>query len=326
MSRLCRYKESLNRFINDRSCLFNKDNIPNNNIQDIIYNKFKNSDLVLPIMLLTIMNNQNKKNSKTIQGYYAASMIQIAQILLDLFENGEKNDINYKTREYLLIMATNSLYQNLETVKDNFDGDMSSEIIINTLKVYHERISYNNIMSEYNLEISNDKPCKDVKDWYIRDDSSLNAHFDNIKTITKKSFKEYITKKIGSICELAFQVGWIIGCGCSKESKRISKVAKAFCYIYKLSQDFENLDEDIRKAKNGITTNFVVNYGLQNSYEIFMDNKQKFIEHSMGLNIFTSTVKEILNYIEAKVDNVINQTSPDLRSTYSNLQSMSTFQ
>jgi len=272
------------------------------------------------------MNNQNKKNSKSIQGYYAASMVQIVQILLDLLENGTKDDLNYMTREYLLITATNSLYQNLETVKDNFDGDVASEIIINTLKVYHERMSYTNIMHDCVMEVSNDKPCKDVKDWYIRDDSSLNEHFDSIKTVTKKSFKEYVTKKIGSVSELAFQIGWIIGCGNQKESKKISKVAKAFCYIYKLSQDFENLDTDIRNAKNGVTRNFIVNYGLQNSYEIFMDNKQKFIENSMDLNIFTSTVKEILNYIEAKVDNVIDKTSPDLRSTYSNLQSMSTFQ
>ena len=94
MSRLGRYKESLNRFINDRSCLFDEDRIPNAKIESIIYNKVKNSDLLLSIMFLTIMNNQNKKNSKSIQGYYAASSIQILQILLQVIENKDffKND------------------------------------------------------------------------------------------------------------------------------------------------------------------------------------------------------------------------------------------
>ncbi len=326
MSRLCRYKESLNRFINDRSCLFNKDSMPNANVNTIIYNKVKNSDLVLPIMLLTIMNNQNKKNSKTIQGYYAASSIQIVQILLDIMENESNSDINHITREYLLVTAIKSLHQNLETVKDNFSGDLSADIIINSLKIYHERVSYSNIMCDYTLEVSEDKPCSDVKNWYIRDDKSLASHFNNLKTVTKKSFKEYVNKKIGSLCELAFQIGWIIGCGSSKDIKKINKVAKSFCYIYKLSHDFEHLEDDIRSAKDGVTKNFVVNYGLQNSYEIFMDNKQKFIEHTMGLNIFTTTIKEILNYIESKVDAVIDETSPDLKSNYSNVESMSIFQ
>jgi len=272
------------------------------------------------------MNNQNKKNSKTIQGYYAASSIQIIQILLDLMENEINSDINHITKEYLLVTAMKSLHQNLETVKDNFSGDLSSEIIINSLKIYHERVSYSNIMCDYTLEASEDKPCSDVKNWFIKDDESLASHFDKIKTVEKKSFKQYLNKKIGSLCEMAFQIGWIIGCGSSKDLKKINKVAKAFCYIYKLSYDFEHLEDDIRSAEDGMTKNFVVNYGLQNSYEIFMDNKQKFIENTMNLNIFTTTIKEILNYIEAKVDAVIEETSPDLKSTCSNVESMSIFQ
>ena len=326
MSRLCRYKESLHRFIKDRSCLFNKESMPNANIESIIYNRVTESDLLLPIMLLTIMNNQNKKNSKTIQGYYAASSIQIVQIILDIIENEESTNIYNATKEYLLVTGIQSLSQNLETVKDNFDGDLASDIIINSLKIYHDKVSYSNILQECKFEIDTRKPCNDLKNWYIKDDDSLIGHFNKLKTVTQKSFKEYIEKKIGSLCELAFQIGWVIGCGTQKDIKKINKIAKSFCYIYKLSHDFENLESDIRNAKDGITKNFVINCGLQNSYEIFMENKHKFIEYAMTLDIFTTTIKEIMNYIEAKVDTVIEETSPDLKSNYSNTQSISTFQ
>ena len=61
MSRLIRYKESLNRFIKDRSCLYDTEGIPNASIDTLLYNKIKEDDKLLAILLLTIMNNQNKK-------------------------------------------------------------------------------------------------------------------------------------------------------------------------------------------------------------------------------------------------------------------------
>jgi hypothetical protein len=327
MSRLCRYKESLQQFINKRSCIFDKNKIQNPNIESIIYNKIKDCDLFLPIMLLTIMNNQNKKNSKSIQGYYAATSMQILFVLIDVMENKDDYDKDlYKDlTEYLITSSSYSLYQNLETVKDNFSGDIASDILINSLKIFHDNVSNLNMLSRNNFEILNQSPCDDVKNWYIKDDESLTNHFDKLKVISKKSYKEYINKKIESLCQTTFQIGWLIGCGNQKEIKKIKKVATSFCYIYKLSIDFANLENDIRNTKNEVSTNFVVNFGLQNSYEIFMEHKHKFIEGAMTLNLFTSTIKEILNHIETSVDEVIEETSPDLKSTCSNCMSVETF-
>jgi len=331
MSRLGRYKESLNRFIKDRSCLFDENKIPNAKVESIIYNKIKGSDLLLSIMLLTIMNNQNKKNSKSIQGYYAASSVQMLQILLDIVENKEafieshSLDCFNTIKEYLVLSSNYSLFQNLETVKDNFSGDVSSEVIINSLKIFNEKLSNTNILSTNCLEVSDNKPCTDLKNWYIREDKSLVNHFNKLKIVTKKSFKEYMEMKLGSICDITFQVGWLIGCGNPKDLKKIKKLSKSFGYLYKLAHDFDNLENDIRNTNNGISNNFIVNFGLQNSYEVFMENKQKFIEDAMILDLFTSTIKEILNFIEAKVDSVIEETSPDLKSNYSNVQSVGTF-
>ncbi len=232
MSRLCRYKESLQRFIKDRSCLLDKNRIPNANVESIIYNRVKDSDLLLPIMLLTIMNNQNKKNSKTIQGYYAATSVQILQILLDIindkdaFISNYDSDIYTTIREYLIVSSGYSLFQNLETVKDNFDGELASEIIINSLKFHQENITKLISSTRAQFEVTDQKPCTDVKNWFIKDDKSLIDHFNKLRIINKKSFKGYIDNNLGSVCESVFQIGWVIGCGNQKDLKKIKKIAK----------------------------------------------------------------------------------------------------
>src|SRR3989304_6987347 len=84
MSRLSRYKESLNRFIRDRSCLFEGDNGSENNATSLVYNIIKNDDLILSILFLTIMNNQNKKNKIILHGYHGASCIEFLKVLINI--------------------------------------------------------------------------------------------------------------------------------------------------------------------------------------------------------------------------------------------------
>ena len=78
-----------------------------------------------------------------------------------------------------------------------------------------------------------------------------------------------------------------------------------------------------KNSENGITRNYVLNYGLLDSHELFMYNKQKFIEECMILDIYTSTVKEIVNIIDKNIDDIIEQTSPDLRSNLTSTSQMS---
>ena len=48
-----------------------------------------------------------------------------------------------------------------------------------------------------------------------------------------------------------------------------------------------------------------------------MNNKQKFIEECLKKDMYTDTIKEIISNIEIKVDNIIDETSPDLKSNVS---------
>ena len=54
MSRLIRYRESIKRYIKDKSCLFKK----NNDIGEKVFSLIRDSDLILPCALLTVLNSR----------------------------------------------------------------------------------------------------------------------------------------------------------------------------------------------------------------------------------------------------------------------------
>lgn len=326
MSRLARYRDSLYKFIKDRSCLLESNNIPNASYESILYNKIKNHDLMIPILFLTIMNSQNKKNQITLQGYYGASAIEFLYIILDLIDKKDEfiNTHGHQTYHilinYLTLCSYRSICQNLESIKSFVKDESVANIFIQVLNIYNNTIAYSNLIHDYKFEISSDKPNNDLIKWYLKDEPELKEKFTTLQKIKLESYQEYLNKKMGSLCELAMTVGWLMGCGSTnaKELQKVKKASKYFAIIYKLSLDFNNIDEDIKNS-TGVSTNFVVNYGLQESYELFMYNKQKFIEEAMVLDIYTATIKEIINWIENKVDEVIDETSPDLKSNMSTL-------
>lgn len=328
MSRIQKYKESLYKFIKDKSCLMKDNYINNSQINDYIYNQSKNNDLIFSILLLTVMNSQNKKNHITMQGYYVASSIEMLNMLLYFIEH-KTNIINKipppdnytKTYNDIVICANKSLHQNLESIKNTHYDKPSNFVamILTSLTVFNDSLKTINDFNNFKFVLT-DKSCNNnIIKWYLKENNDLIKKFKNFKQIDKKSFDEYIEMKYLVLCEIAIILGWIMGGGDIKDINKLKKLAKYFSIMYKISKDFENLNNDINVTTN-YTPNYILNYGIQDSYEIFIENKQKFIEESMLQDIYTNTIKEIIDTIEINVDMVIDQTSPDLKSNYSSIK------
>jgi hypothetical protein len=321
MSRLSRYKESLARFIKDRSCLSEPDYLPNNDIYPIIYNHVKDSDLILPTMLLTIMHNQNKKHKVSVQGYYAATGIEFLHIMINIimdyntFKEKYGLETYIKTVNFLILCFHKSISQNLESINNSKNNNKKfASIFTRVLSICNNKLSYKHLLKSPNFEYNNKSPKTDTLRWYLSDNSPVSKEFKKINQIKRTSLVEYINDSIGCICEIAFCIGWYIGFGEKRYIKKISKLARHFTMLYKIAKDFEVIENDILHHNNGISVNYVVNYGLQSSYEDYLHHKQKFIEGVMTLDIYTNTIKEIVNSIDQKVDYIIDQTSPDLKS------------
>ena len=328
MSRLSRYKESLARFIKDRSCLSESEFLPNADIYPIIYNYAKESDLILPTILLTIMHNQNKKHHISIQGYYAATGIEFLSIMINIIMNYntfvEKYsfEIYVKTINFLILSFHKSMCQNLDSINNSIRHNIKSklsDVFANVMALCNKKLSYKYLLNSPKFEYNNRHPKTDTLRWYLNDNSQVLREFKKIKQLKKESLNQHINNTLGSICELAFGIGWYIGLGEKKDINKIIKLSHNFTMLYKISKDFEIIENDILNHNNKLSTNYVVNYGLQESHETYKENQQKFIEGAMTMDIYTNTIKEILNSIEQRVDVVLEQTSPDLNSFCSSI-------
>lgn len=323
MSRLSRYRESISKFIKDRSCLFDETTIPDKVTKTVLYDTVVKTDMLLPILFLTIMNSQNKKNKITMQGYFAASSIQFL-FLLTIFEENKDEILQkygYECYEniklHCLTSSGKSLFQNLEILKNSVNSDDCVDIINNVVSLYYGLVNGRALLSHSEPEFKDNKVNDEISKWYLKNNVKLKEIVDNIPCLTRESFNKNLSTKLGSIVELTMCAAWLIGGGEKKELNAIRKISGYFTQIYKLYLDFIGLEEDIYGAVKGHTNNYVINYGLQDSYELFMYNKQKFIEECMVKDLFTNTVKEIVSYIENHVDEVVDETSPDLKSNLS---------
>jgi hypothetical protein len=325
MNRIQKYKESLNKFIKDKSCLINKKDIENKQIS-LVHSWIKKNDLLYSILLLTVMNNQNKKNHISMQGYFIASCVEFVNCFCELMEHRKEFEENFppvsnqqiyqKTSNYLLQTIHKSLQQNIESIKGSHTPQILIGIIINLLSITNTELSTINSLCDFKFEVNDIECNRDIINWYLKKNPVLKAKFLTFKQVKKESMDSYIEIRYETICNLSIKLGWVIGGGDIKQINNIKSCAKHFAVMYKISRDFESLDEDIKKS-NQFTTNYVLNYGLQDSYEMFLNNKQAFIEQSMLNDIYTNTIKEIIDTIEVNVDMIIDQTSPDLKSNYS---------
>lgn len=323
MSRVSRYHESFKTFINKRSCL---SDIQDTDLYEPIKKHIDNNQFILPILMLTITNNQTKKNKVSFLGYYAATSVEFLRIYLELSNNRSTYIKEYGDDKYcrilniLIIWIIKSWNQNMEVVKRHLDDDKINKLYNSYIGLLYAKFTPDNLLGKNPTKINNVFKS-DLHKYYLhKNDKDALDKFKNINQIDKESMNIMIDNKMGCLGELIVSIGWVLGCGNDSQLNRLAKAGKAFGIMYQLANDFNNIEQDLIKSQNNQTYNYVVNCGIQESYEKFMENKEKFIEEALNLDIFSSTVKEIVDLIEIKVDNVIDNTSPDLKSSYSTVK------
>jgi len=322
MSRISRYQGSVKRFINERSCLID---IKGSDIEDIIKNDLLDENYILPILMLTIMNAQNKKNHNSFQGYYAASSVEFLRIFFELNIKRKLYIEKYGLDKYfrlvnlMLLWSMKSWNQNIEAIKRHLSENKMNKLYSQYINLLNDKVGINGILSDCLVE-SNNKIKSDLHRCYFNHkDKQLKDKFLNTQQIKTTVMDTILENKMGSLCELIVSVGWFLGCGEDSKYNRLLKAGKNFGIMYQISNDFDKIDQDLEGCVDKVTLNYVINCGIQDSYEKFMTSKQVFIEEALNLDIFSNTVKEMVDIIEEKINNVIDNTSPDIKSTYSTL-------
>jgi hypothetical protein len=113
----------------------------------------------------------------------------------------------------------------------------------------------------------------------------------------------------------------MLGTGTEKKIPKVKGIGKHFAMIYQLAMDFKSIDDDIIEAyesEQKFTYNYVLNCGFQNSYQLYQEHMNQFITEVNELELYSGTIKELVEMLDDIVDNCLNNTTPDLKSTFTN--------
>lgn len=324
MSRINRYQESMDRFMK-KSCINELlDDDIKNNIQNII----SKNDHFESILLLTILNSQCKKNDAKMHGYYVASSIEIISTITKLLDNGNRYFKNYdgsiikKNIPELIGLINMGLTQNMESLVPYYKGDEIIKLLVLCSKLIN--INIGKILADNEMVTNDNIKSTDVVKYKFNNMSQIKNKLSSLLKVDQNDLVKFINDKYGCSCKIAAILGWLVGYKrvsnqtiektFEKTMPILEKIGESFGFMIKLSNDFVFLENDITNADT-YSKNYLVNYGFQNGFECFLENKQKFIEGCIQLDVYTHTVKEMIDIIENNIDEVINNSVPDLRSS-----------
>lgn len=295
MSRIERYQNSINNFITNKT-----------NIEETIKNKILNSDHLLGIIMASIINFNTKKTNYKVHGYYTASAIDL--ILLNIKEN----NLLILNNIYLLF------HTNFDIIKFPVCNDVSVKILKFGLTYLSSQL--NIIFSSKKYEEQKRTQKSDVINLLTKTNTKINIKIKDFNIIKKNDFNLFLEEKYGTIGEIVFILGWVIGGGEIKADfmKELQIMGNKLGILYKIARDFEKVEEDIG---NSYIYNIVLNNGIQDTFTLFMDLKIEFLELLFKYNLYTHTIKEVLDLLENKIDEILKKSNIDMKSTYSTVSS-----
>ena len=309
--------------MNKRSCLAD---IIDTDLNSPIKSNFISKEYILPILLLTVVNNRGRKNRVSFQGYDCASGIEFMRMFMELNNYKEYYSKNLGLSMYTRLSHTFLLWfikswsQNIKSAKRHLSDQKIISLFSQFTNLTCDKVGSSGIMAQEEIEY-NDKIMTDLHRSYFKNSKNkLNDKFKKINQINQSSMDVLLDNRMGKLCELILLLGWTLGCGDETSSGRLVKAGKSFGIMYQIALDFENIERVLDRIVDGNVTNYVLNCGIQDAYEKFMDNKQRFIEEALNLDIYTNTIKEIVDIIEDKVDNIVDNSSSDIKSSYSTLK------
>jgi hypothetical protein len=316
MSRISRYQDSINKYMKNKSCLTNLDN---KNIKENIYNIIDDCDYLIPIVLLTVLSCQSRKTKISLHGYYMGCGIELMMTIAKIMDSENKYNIQYEKKNIKQVINKMSLLINM-CLSQNIEHIQTYVSKEKVLKIFHGSIKYLNekiydIVDDINLEVGNNIKKTDLIKYNFETVADPKQKITALKQVNKDQLMNFIDKKYGSVCQTALVVGWLLGSGDDKMIDNLERLGTHLGNIIKLSYDFKNLEDDLNTSID-YTKNFVINYGIQESFELFIDSKAKFIEGCMKMDLYSNTMKEVLDLIEVRVDEIINKSSLDLKSHY----------
>lgn len=321
MSRISRYQESISRFIKIKSPYSEIIKFSNNNESLLNINDHEAS-----IMLLTIFNGlKKKKKFKSHESYNMASGIDLlisTTMINDNFnyyknlygENQVRNFVNQST-PYIY----ECLSKNLETLENIVEKDKIHKLEGRIYSYLNKKL----LNVARNEEFKSDEKVHktDIIRYNFENKNIIEQKYRKLKVIDKDSLIDYIDRTYGSICQCAFVLGWFLGNGEEKIIQNLEKLGIYLARMIKLTNDFKNLERDINSSET-YSYNYVVNLGIHETFALFDESKLKLLEGCFMLDIYNTTIKEVIDHIEKNFDNCLKNADLELNSRYTSFSTL----
>ena len=321
MSRIFRYQESINKFYKTKSSL----NLISDHNKIYLDEMSDDFDHLVSIFLVSILNNRCKKSKLKFHGYYIACGIDIAIYIAKitdkkyLFENVHGKNVIYNFLPELVSIMYQSLSGNIESLKLNIDLNETLKINKQCMLLLSKKLSdITNLFN--NIKIHDQQIKKTDFINYNFKNEDLKKKYKKFKYIDKEELNNFVKKKYGSACQLSLIFGWLLGLGDEQKIKNLEDIGNDLGFIFKISFDFENIENDLIN-NDEYTLNLIINNGIKETIEQFIMCKSRFIEGLLSLDIWSTTIKEILDLIEKNIDNYLNETDIDEIYSFSDFSS-----
>jgi hypothetical protein len=299
----------------NKSCITSLDN----SIKDNIYKLVEESDYMISIVLLTVLSSQNRKNKTNLHGYFMGCGIELMMLMCKVLDNK-----NYYNKEFTEVTAKKMvtkmstlinicLSQNVEYIQSTVSKEKTLKIFHNSLKILNDKLF--NIIDDDIIELGEYIKKTDILKYNFSEITKPKEKIMALKQVNKEQLLHFIKKKYGSVCQSAIIIGWMLGSGNENMIGPLEKMGEYLGFMIKISYDFKNLERDL-KTNSDFSYNYIINFGLQDAFELFIDNKTKLIESCMILDLYSNTMKEVLDVVETRVDNLLGKTKADLKSNY----------
>ena len=315
MSRISRYQDSINKFIQTKSSLRSISLHNKKHLEDT----YEDYDHLVAIFLVSILNNKCKKSKLKFHGYYIASGIDIGLSIAKITDRfdyhrgkiGNKEMANFLPE--LVSIMYQSLSGNIDSLKLNVSIEETMRISQYCINYMSSKIGPLTIVED---TIPNEPMVKtDFAQYKFKSEQHRNK-YKHMKRVPNKKLFDMIDNKYGSVCKMSLIFGWLLGLGDEKSVPKLEKMGMHMGRLFKIAYDFENIDEDMEHC-DFFSYNTVINIGIKESVWMYLESKAELLEGISELKIWSTTIKEILDLIETKLDKGLNKSDIDEEYEYS---------
>lgn len=134
-------------------------------------------------------------------------------------------------------------------------------------------------------------------------DSEAHGDLGNVlKCISKDiDVKETIIKKTGTLFEMCFELGWIIGTGSTDGTARVRELANLFAMAFQIADDIEDYTVDLETNKKNVSQNYAIVCGKDTAIKDGHMYLDQFSEQLGNLGLSSPFFDQLVGQLRSKL-------------------------